>query len=298
MEGIHATIVSSTQFQLEDISEGTATVHVSASLSPTQRDQENCPDLFPNATPIYIEHKYTIKGYTLEKYRKTNTLLCENTLPNVWVRNTRIRDLGILLTSPTGNQFSPANAQSTHPTNLWITAPLGTHVTDQEQGFYSLQSGYETGTLTIEAEFGSPIHIEIIDESNITGWSPSFELAGQTSGGLELTTGETYGKMDGIAEPIRTPTLSEMLKKKRIRCAPIPIQIGLYWKQKHLIHVSSMMSIQKNPEIYGESLGLSASLIADGECRLTLTAPSLHGGEGLKTSFHGTFYNTSELFMD
>ena len=72
-------------------------------------------------SPIYIEHKYTIKGYTLENIEKTNTLLCENTLPNVWVRNTRIRDLGILLTSPTGNQFSPANAQSTHPTNLWIS---------------------------------------------------------------------------------------------------------------------------------------------------------------------------------
>ena len=54
------------------------------------------------------------------------------------------------------------------------------------------------------------------------------------------------------------------------------------------------MIAPEKPDIYGESLGLSASIIDDGECLLSLTATLLHGGEGLNATFH----NTSELFMD
>ncbi len=297
-EGVTARLLNGDSFLIEDIQAGAATVTARGTIQPTAADIADCGDAFPEGVETRVEFTYRIEGIVPTGITTQPQGRCPGALPRTLVADGPARrGFDVKLVDADGRTFSPNNVEHSHPMNLILTAPPEARLLDEDRSHQSLHLGPSTGTLMVQADFGDPVEVEIIGADQIVDWSPNFSLAGQAGGGIpQLADGETYGEGGwGRTTDRIVPTIIGLFSSAAgpLCIDPNPGWFVLMSETPETCVLSDEPA--SNALIRGEPVGLSARLVADGECRLVLSAPDLNGGQGLRTTISAAFVDVDLL---
>ena len=293
---INVQVLDTAIFSISNIPEGENQVVIRGFFQPSLNDIENCGGIFRETIETNIELHYTIHRESPNGIERTINWQCEGSPRDTLIAGTKILDLGLFVEFEGGAKSQPDNAQSTHPIEVSVTGPSGLYLEDDTQGISSLQLGPLSGQLSIDAGIGEALSFDIIEVGKILDWMPAFELSGLASGGMDLVNGESYGENGWNRRTNQIiPVLNDLLNSNGHKLCS---HLEMTWFQLISETPETCVINDSQPEIlevYGEPVGVSASMIADGECRLILSAPNFNQGNGLQTRLNVTIYNVDEL---
>lgn len=205
----------------------------------------------------------------------------------------------VSLVNAAGDTFSPHNADPTRPITITVTGPEGSTLAlkPPSGGFESLVFPAEVGALSVSAAVGEPLQYTVIEPGEVTDAEIVFVLPGYGGGGISpLVSGETYEGFARTGNRV-VPTIG-LLKRDGVavctRSNPAWFELTGLTPDTCPLDVPGSIE-QLGFEIYSETVGQSAHVIADGVCSVALSAPILDGGQGIFWDLSVTLIRTESM---
>jgi len=297
-ENVSAEIINLTSLAIEDWPEGESSVTVDAIYRPGDEDLMRCEEFFSEGQESKVELRYQINAYIPAQIMRNDWPSgCRDTLEDVLLVEGYTQPIQLRLATASGETFTPMNATPRRIVNLNVSGPEGLKSVYPESGISGLQLGPNPGTLSLTAPFGDPINFAIHDIQEVTTWSLAWSIAGVAGGGIsELEEGETYdGPWNRTSNRLVPVVTGPFMRDGQPFCVitPSPAWFTLSSDTPEVCRVDT--DPYSLSEVGGTPLGHSLSLIADGTCQATLSAPRFNGGLGMNKSITVTINDVDTM---
>jgi len=298
-DGLNIELIETNSIIIENWPLGTSTATVFGIYHPSSDDLINCEGTFDPDIPTLFEIVYEISAEIPTQLTSSPpSAKCNNTAEGLLMANSTLQNIvGVQLLNNEGERVGTQNAEYSHPVPLQISAPIGTTLVTPEQGLGGIHLGPQGGELSISAPFGSPIEYTIIDTQEITDWSIAWSIAGFAGGGIAILDNNTVydGPWNRTSNRILPVMTDHFVRGNETICTS---NIESTWFRissdtPNTCVVDEVASTSQ--EVGGKPIGHSVKLIADGECRLTLTAPQFNGEQGLIDTLSITVNNVDQM---
>ncbi len=198
-----------------------------------------------------------------------------------------------------GAEFVPLNVSARSPAAFTLRPPAGTTLTPPDGGLLSLGLPGSPGLLVATPPFGPPITVEVVPAGRVGQPELVFGLPAIGSAFLPLQAGETY---DGNRLGRRIRRVVPTLLGASIGGAPLCVTPPTAWFElqsltPEVCDVRGQLGAEPFDFLApGMPIGLSAYVLRDGACSLTLRAPEFSAGAGFSASVTTTFLNVDGFF--
>lgn len=306
-EAVTARLDGGTSLVLAVQAAGEATVVLTGTYHAPDTDQDACAEDFPPGSVTPVVERVRVRAIAPTAVEWLRPYACGDG-PLKVVGGAFIESLVPVPVDAGGEPFYPVNTES----NRWLrfdteacadaalTWPAAPADTDAPAG---TQFPLGPARVTLTADFGAPLVAEVQAPGEIDAADVVFAVAGFGGGPVHLTDGETLGEQGWgrTARRIFPSVLGLTAGGVPVCGAPPPEWFAFTAGPPEVCAPRPLAPAEGDIDpsvrygLPGPYLGVSAYLVADGTCDLSLAAPAFAAGAGFEARLSATLLNVENM---
>jgi hypothetical protein len=305
-EAVTARLEGGTSLVLEVRAAGEATVVLRGTYSAPDTDQDACAEDFPPGSVTPVVERVRVRAIAPTAVEWLRPYACGDG-PMKVVGGAFIDALVPAPVDAAGEPFYPVNAESgrwlrfdteacAYGALAWPESPAGPGAPA------GTQFPMGPARVTLTADVGAPLVAQVQAPGEIDAAEVVFAVAGFGGGPVPLTDGETLGDQ-GWGRTARRifPSVLGLTSAGVPVCGAPPPEWFVFTAAPPEVCAPRPLATEGDIDpsvrygLPGPYLGVSAYLVADGTCDLSLTAPAFAAGAGFEARLSATLLNVENM---